>query len=117
MATIKFDADNASSTGAKMDPTLDEIQTTLMVPIVKYLGGLLLAMLGMLCAVLYGAVQAFAAHFATSARASMPPPEGHRAVIAASPSRRPSARCGSAGRFGSAPWLVRVLFLTLMVGF
>ena len=43
MASIKFDADNASSTGAKMDPTLDEIQTTLMVSIIKYLGGLLLA--------------------------------------------------------------------------
>ena len=55
-----------------MDPTLDDVQTTLMVSIVKYLGGLLLAM--------HGAVQAFAAHFATSARASMPPPEGHRAA-------------------------------------
>jgi serine/threonine protein kinase len=86
-------------------------------PIIKYLGGLLLAKLGLLCAVLYGAVQAFAAHLATSARASMPPPEGRRAVIAPSPSRRPSARRGSAGRFGSAPWLARVLFLTLMVGF
>ena len=65
-------------------------------PIIKYLGGLLLAKLGLLCAVLYGAVQAFAAHLATSARASMPPPEGRRAVIAPSPSRRPSARRGLA---------------------
>jgi hypothetical protein len=178
---------NMTSTGAKVDPTLDDVQTTLS--IISYLGGLLeteafeanntidiveaahetdpasmpqtrsstmgasllatapaplpgllarlgllcacgerggggavgstcmLAMLGLLCAVLYGAVQAFAARGA-SALAPIPrPPKGRRAVSAASPSCRPSAWRGSAGRFGSAPRLVGVLFLTLVVGF
>ena len=78
----------------------------------------MLATLGLLCAVLYGAVQAFAAHLGASALAPIPrPPKGRRAVSATSPSCRPSARRGSAGRFGSAPRLVGVLFLTLVVGF
>jgi len=180
-----------TSTGAKLHTTLDDIQTTLMVSIISYLGWLpetdafkakntvdiagaahetdpasmpqtrsstmgaslvatapaplpgllatlgllcasgerggggavvstcMMALFGLLCAVLYGAVQAFAARGA-SALASIPgapPPKGRRAVTAASPSCRPSARRGSAGRFGSAPRLVGVLFLTLVVGF
>eukprot|EP00900_Chrysochromulina_parva_P013077 jgi/Chrpa1/21770/Chrysochromulina_OHIO_Genome00024642-RA len=156
---------NMTSTGAKVDPTLHDVQTTLS--IISYLGGLLetdafkanntidiveaahetapdsmpyarsstmgaslvamapallpgmLATLGLLCAVLYGAVQAFSARGASALASIMgpPPPEGRRAVSAASPTCRPSARRGSAGRFGSAPRLVGVLFLTLMVGF
>eukprot|EP00900_Chrysochromulina_parva_P011546 jgi/Chrpa1/20392/Chrysochromulina_OHIO_Genome00025999-RA len=79
----------------------------------------ILAMLGLLCAALYGAVQGFSA-LGVSAVASIPgppPPEGQRAVGAASASCRPSARCGSAGRFGAAPRLAGVLFIVLMVGF
>jgi hypothetical protein len=185
---------NMTSTGAKLHATLDDIQATLMVSIISFLGGLpetdafkakktidvaeavhetdpasmpqtrsstmgaslvamapaplpgllamlgllcacgerggggavvstrMLAMLGLLCAVLYGAVQAFAARGASGLASIMgpPPPEGRLAVSAAPASCRPSARRGSAGRrlcFGSAPWLVGVLFLTLMVGF
>ena len=71
----------------------------------------LLAMLGLLCAVLSGAVQAFAAHLGASVLVTMrgpPPPTA---------SCRPSARRGSVGRFGSAPQLARILLLALMVGF
>ena len=159
---------NMTSTGAKMDPMLDAIQTRLMISIISYLGGLLetdafkanntidipgaahetapdlsstnarssttgaflvamapaplpgrLAVLGLLCAVLYSAVQAFAAHLGALGLASIPgppPTEGRRAVSATSPSCRPSARRGSVGRLGSAP-RTGVLFLTLMVGF
>ena len=185
---------NMTSTGAKVHPTLDDIQATLMVSIISFLGGLpetdafkakntidveeavhetdpasmpqarsstmgaslvamapaplpgllamlgllcacgergvggavvstrMLAMLGLLCAVLYGAVQAFAARGASGLASIMgpPTPEGRLAVSAAPASCRPSARRGSVGRrlcFGSAPRLVAVLFLTLMVGF
>ena len=185
---------NMTSTGAKVHPTLDDIQATLMVSIISFLGGLpetdafkakntidveeavhetdpasmpqarsstmgaslvamapaplpgllamlgllcacgerggggavvstrMLAMLGLLCAVLYGAVKAFAARGASGLASIMgpPTPEGRLAVSAAPASCRPSARRGSAGRrlcFGSAPRLVAVLFLTLMVGF
>jgi len=124
---------NMTSTGAKVDPTLDDVQATLSV--ISYLGGLLvtdafkakntidiveaahetdpdsmpyarssttgatlvamapallpgmLAVLGLLCAVLYGAVQAFAARGA-SALASVPgppPPEGRRRAVSAAP--------------------------------
>ena len=178
-------SDMTTSTGAKLHTTLDDIQTTLMVSIISYLGWLpetdafkakntidiveavhetdpdsmpqarsstmgapslvatapaplpgLLAMLGLLCAALYGAVQAFAAHLGASTLASIP---GALASFSISisisitisisalasipgpppppPSCRPSARRGSAGRFGSAPQLVGVLFLTLVVGF
>jgi hypothetical protein len=119
---------NMTSTGAKVDPTLDDIQTTLMVSIISYLGGLIetdafkakntidvaeaahemvsdsmpqarssttapaplpgmLAVLGLLCAVLYGAVQAFAEHLGASALASIPGaplPEGRRVVASES---------------------------------
>ena len=77
-------------------------------------------MLGLLFAALYVAVQAFAAHLGASALASIPgppPPDGRRAVSAASASCRPSARRGSAARCGSAPQLARTLLLALTVGF